>query len=71
MAVLITCSVCLTYRLTVEDKPFTLKTEFKVEPHTLLKGEPVSLLPVKKEIKEEAIPMTKSETSAQSTTGMS
>ena len=58
-----------------EEKPVTLlpglKTEPKEEPLTL-EREPHALLSVKREIKEEAVPMTKAETmSAQPTTGMS
>ena len=58
-----------------EEKPVALlpgvKTEPKEEPLTL-EGEPHALLSAKREIKEEAIPMTKVETtSAQPTTGMS
>ena len=49
-----------------------MKTEVKNEPH-LLGGELASLLlQVKREVKEEAVPVTKAETmSAQPTTGMS
>jgi hypothetical protein len=58
-----------------EEKPVAflrgVKTELKEEPLTL-EGEPHALLSVKREIKEEAVPMTKAETtSAQPTTGMS
>ena len=58
-----------------KEKPVALlpgvKTEPKEEPLTL-EGEPHALLSVKREIKEEAVPMTKAETtSAQPTTGMS
>ena len=58
-----------------EEKPVSLfpgvKTEIKQEPLTP-EGEPHALLSVKREIKEEAVPMTKAETtSAQPTTGMS
>ena len=58
-----------------EEKPVAflpgVKTEPEEEPLTP-EGEPHALLSVKREIKEEAVPMTKAETiSAQSTTGMS
>jgi hypothetical protein len=59
-----------------EEKPIAsllpgLKTEFKEERLTLLGAQPYVLVTVK-EIKEEAVPMTKAETtSAQPTTGMS
>ena len=52
----ISCNICC--RLTTEGKPLALKTELKVEPHTILEGEPHALLSVKREIKEEAVPMT-------------
>ena len=46
-----------------------MKTEVKEEPYIL--KEAVSLLPVKREVKKEAAPVTKAETtSAQPTTGM-
>jgi hypothetical protein len=62
-------------KLVHEEKPVALlpgvKTELKEEPLTL-EGEPHGLLSVKREIKEEAVPMTKAETtSAQPTAGMS
>ena len=62
-------------KLVHEEKPVALlpgvKTELKDEPHTL-EGEPHALLSMKREIKEETVPMTKAETtSAQPTTGMS
>ena len=51
--------------------PPRVPIELKEKPLTL-KGEPHALLSVKREIKEEAVPMTKAETtSAQPTTGMS
>ena len=49
-----------------------VKTEPEEEPPTSTsEGEPHALVSVKKEIKEEAVPMTKAETSAHPTTGMS
>ena len=52
-------------------RPPHVPIELKEKPLTL-KGEPHALLSVKREIKEEAVPMTKAETtSAQPTTGMS
>ena len=55
-----------------EEKPVSLPPGVKTEPieePLTLEGEPHALLPVKREIKEEAVPMTKAETtSAQPTT---
>ena len=65
-----------TKLLVHEEKPVALlpgmKTVLNLEEPLTLEGEPHALLSVKREIKEEAVPMTKAETSpSQPTTGMS